>query len=136
MEIHPVCRASKPSWLAGISVRRGRLLSLLRCVGVSFTATGCDTAVDGDQWVGVTVTNTTAKAVTLDVHPARHLLPGRETVLITNSNSNPRAVRVLDAEGHTLGCLIFRTTSPVTRTVGMTAIAACDPAVPELPDWR
>lgn len=82
-----------------VLTRRGRtrlsqIACLLLSIGLPVTATACGSYVDGDQWVEVTVTNTTSVPATLAMHPTRYLSPGQKTALIVNSNSNPQAVRV------------------------------------------
>ena len=106
-----------PSGIPGVPSNRrapqlGQVASVLLCMGLSLSATACGASIDGDQWVNITVTNTTAEPVTLDTHPVRYLPSGQKTVLNVNSNDNPQAVRVDDAKGRVLGRLTFRTTSP------------------------
>lgn len=104
----------------------GQFASLLLCLGLSLVATACGATVDGDQWVEVTVTNTTSKPATLDTHPNRYLSPGQKTVLTVNSNNDPQAVRVKDAEGRVLGCLTFRTTPPAIHSASLSDVTVCD----------
>ncbi|GAB3566883.1 hypothetical protein GCM10027405_26530 [Arthrobacter alkaliphilus] len=102
---------------------------------LSLAATSCGSQVDGDQWVAVTVTNTTVKSVTLDTHPARSLSPGQKTVLNVNSNNDPQAVSVKDAEGRVLGCLVFplHTDLPEMRSASVSDVTACDEKVHSFP---
>jgi hypothetical protein len=113
----------------------GRFASLLLCMGLSLAATACGASIDGDQWVDVTVTNTTSEPVTLDTHPARYLSPGQKTVLHVNSNNDPQAVRLHGADGRVLGCLtfLFHTTSPETRSAKVSDVTACDENVRSFP---
>ncbi len=108
---------------------------LLLCLGLSLAATSCDAQIDGGQWVDVTVTNATVKSVTLDTHPARSLSPGQKTVLNVNSNNDPQAVRVKDAEGRVLGCLVFplHTDLPEMRSASVSDLAACAEKVHSFP---
>ena len=111
------------------------LAGLLIAVMPVLAVTACGASIDGDQWVDVTVTNTTASPVTLDTHPAHRLASGQATVLHVNSNNNPQAVRVWRTTGQVLGCLtfLFHTTSPAMRSVSASDIVACPKGVRTLP---
>ena len=87
--------------------RRARSRLRLLGLGLTLAATACGASVDGDQWVDVKVTNTTASPVTLDTHPVRHLAPGKTTVLHVDTNNDPQELRVRAASGQALGCLVF-----------------------------
>lgn len=112
-----------------------RSASLLLCLGLSLVATACGAYIDGDQWVDVTVTNTTSEPVTLNTHSASYLSPGQKTVLHVNSNNDPQAVRVYGPDGRVLGCLtfLFHTTLPETRTTSVSDVTACDEKVRSFP---
>lgn len=102
---------------------------------LAMTSTACGAYVDGDQWVDVTVTNTTAAAVTLDTRPPRHLAPGRATVLHVNTSNDPQVLHVRADSGEVLGCLVFdsesRDSSGGAR--GTSNLAACPQAVRSFP---
>lgn len=95
--------------------------------GLVIPATACGSYIDGDQWAGLSVINNTNEPVTLDLRKARNLSSGQNTLLHVDSNSNPQAVRIRDANGRVLGCLIFRfqTTSAETFSANVSDVTAC-----------
>ncbi|WP_415853770.1 hypothetical protein [Sinomonas sp. G460-2] len=101
-------------------------------MGLSLAGTACGSYFDGDQWVGVTVTNNTSESVTLETHPTRLLSTGQSTLIPVDSNSNPQALRVQGPDGRVLGCLtfLFHSTSNEKRSVRVSDVTACDENIP------